>query len=208
MKIFIDESGDLGFSAKSSRWMIVTLLLTNSHRRVEKCVKKVHRGLRKKGKRVRELHAYHENEVTRKRVLSKIAELEDIQVIAVVLNKQKVYTRLRDQKGVLYNYVTNILLDRLNDSGVTEGVCNVEICIDQKETNKFMNDHFLGYLHQGTKSWKNDKVEIRLAYSHNEKCLQAVDFVSWAIFRKYEYGEYDYYNLIQNKLIKEDFLFK
>lgn len=51
MKIFIDESGDLGFSSGSSKWFVITMLLTSQHRKVEKCVKKVHRGLRKKDKK-------------------------------------------------------------------------------------------------------------------------------------------------------------
>lgn len=33
--------------------------------------------------------------------------------MTILLNKRKVYTRLQDEKVVLYNYVTNILLDRI-----------------------------------------------------------------------------------------------
>ena len=208
MKIFIDESGDLGFSTGSSRWFIVTLLLTSTHRKVEKCVKKVHKGLRKKDKKVKELHAYKEKDATRKRVLKLVSKVEDVQILTIVLNKDKVYTRLQDQKAVLYNYVTNILLDRLHTSGVIDDVEDVEICIDQKETNKFMNEHYLKYLQKGTQSWKQNRIDIRLAHSHNEKCLQAIDFISWAIFRKYERGDYDFYNLIQEKVVSENFLFK
>lgn len=146
--------------------------------------------------------------MTRKRVLSLISDVENVQILCVVLNKEKVYTRLQDQKSVLYNYVTNILLDRMNHTGVISGIEDIEICIDQKETSKFMNEYFLNYLRQGTASWKQNKIDIRLAQSHNEKCLQAIDFISWAIFRKYERGDYDYYNLIQEKIVSENFLFK
>lgn len=208
MKIFVDESGDLGFSSRSSKWFVVTLLLTSHHRKIEKCVKKVHGGLRKKERNVRELHAYHERDATRKRILGLISNVEDVQILCVILNKTKVYTRLQDQKSVLYNYVTNILLDRMNSSGVLGGVQDIDICIDQKETNKFMNDHFVRYLRQATSTWKQNRVDIRLAHSQNEKCLQAIDFVSWAIFRKYERGDYDFYNIIQNKIVDENFLFR
>ncbi len=40
LKTFFDESGDLGFSKKSSKWFIVTIVLTLKHRKMEKCVKK------------------------------------------------------------------------------------------------------------------------------------------------------------------------
>src|SRR3989338_2679238 len=46
--IFLDESGDLGFGERSSRWFMLTMVLTASHRQIEKCVKKTHRDLNKK----------------------------------------------------------------------------------------------------------------------------------------------------------------
>ncbi len=58
-KIFLDESGDLGFKPLSSDWFLFTLVLTNDHRKIEKCIKSVHKSLSKKYKNVRELHAYH-----------------------------------------------------------------------------------------------------------------------------------------------------
>jgi len=42
---------------------------------------------------------------------------------------------------------------------------------------------------------------------YEEKSLQAVDFVSWAIFRKYEYGDDSYYDLIKDKIMEENPLF-
>lgn len=50
--LFLDESGDLGFSERSSRWFILTIVLTTNHRKIEKCVKKAHRGLKKKYRNV------------------------------------------------------------------------------------------------------------------------------------------------------------
>ena len=51
------------------------------------------------------------------------------------------------------------------------------------------------------------KVVIKIKPSHTEKCLQAVDFISWAIFRKYERGDYEYYEIIKNRIIEENLLF-
>jgi len=36
-----------------------------------------------------------------------------------------------------------------------------------------------------------------------EKALQAADFASWSIFRKYEYGDEEYYKIIQQKIAEE-----
>ncbi len=48
---------------------------------------------------------------------------------------------------------------------------------------------------------------IALHKSHENKSLQAVDFISWAIFRKYEKGDYEYYEMIKSKIIDERLLF-
>ena len=40
-----------------------------------------------------------------------------------------------------------------------------------------------------------------------EKVLQAVDFISWAIFRKHEKHDDRYYNIIKNKIVEENPLY-
>ncbi|MEK6715633.1 MAG: hypothetical protein AABY43_06275 [Candidatus Omnitrophota bacterium] len=37
--------------------------------------------------------------------------------------------------------------------------------------------------------------------------LQVVDFISWAIFRKYEYRDESYYEMIRKKISEENPLF-
>jgi len=37
--------------------------------------------------------------------------------------------------------------------------------------------------------------------------LQAVDFASWTIFRKYEYGDRTYYEILKPKIVEENPLF-
>lgn len=205
--IFLDESGDLGFSERSSRWFVLTIALTNNHRRVEKCVKKVHRGLKNKFKKVKELHAYHSNDITRKRILKQLSEIDDLQVHCIVLNKKKVYVDLRNQKNYLYNYTANILLDRLYSKNNFKNDEQVLVYIDQRETNKFLKKNFEKYLTEGLIKRGSNGFKIRIKPSHTEKCLQAVDFVSWAIYRKYEHGDYEYYEIIKNKIISEGLLY-
>ena len=205
--IFLDESGDLGFSTRSSRWFVITVVLTSNHRRIEKCVKRVHKGLKKKYKRVKELHAYHSDAITKRRILRLLSEVDDLQIFCIVLNKRKVYIDLRRQKNYLYNYTANILLDRIYNRKIVKNDNKVLIYIDQRETNKFLKKNFEDYLSNNLIQRGNSNFEIKIKASHTEKCLQAVDFISWAIFRKYERGDYEYYNIVESKIIKENFLF-
>jgi hypothetical protein len=207
--IFLDESGDLGFDftkKRTSKYFIITFLFTNNKRPLEKAAKIIHRGLRKRYRlRTGVLHATREESITCLRFLRKLAEL-DCKVMAIYLNKAKVYTKLQHEKAVLYNYVTNILLDRLMTKRLVDK--NTPILIaSRRETNKFLNQNFKNYLSQQVKSNYQTKIEIQIKTPAEEKALQATDFVSWAIFRKYEYEDDTYYNIIKRLVVEENALF-
>ena len=136
-----------------------------------------------------------------------MSELDDIKILCVLLNKKKVYIDLQNQKNYLYNYTANILLDRLHNKEIFAGDEVIRLFIDQKDTNKFIRDNFESYLNAKLNNWQNDNITIKIKPSHTEKCLQAVDFVSWAIFRKYEMGDYEFYDIIKDKIIEEKLLF-
>jgi hypothetical protein len=46
--IFMDESGDLGFGERSSKWFLITIIVVDDDRTLERVVKKVWKSLRKK----------------------------------------------------------------------------------------------------------------------------------------------------------------
>ncbi|MEN9582051.1 MAG: hypothetical protein RL641_5 [Candidatus Parcubacteria bacterium] len=202
--ILMDESGDLGFSFEkgSSKFFIVTVIFADSKRRLEKIAKKTHGTLRKKYKHVGVLHAYAEMPVTRQRLLKAVGET-DANILAIILNKKKVYTKLKDEKAVLYNYVTNILLDRLFTKKPVPLDHEVHMIAAQRETNRFLNQNFKEYLANQASNTHKTKIKVEIATPSQEKSLQVADFVSWAIFRKYEYGDDSYYNLIKERIIEE-----
>ena len=205
--IFLDESGDLGFKPTSSKWFLFTIVLTNNHKKIEKVIKNIRKGLKKKYK-LKELHAYHADSIIRHRMLKKLSQLEDLKVLCIILNKKRVYVDLQNQKNHLYNYTANILLDRLHSKKLIKIDEPISLYIDKKDTNKFIRDNFEKYLKDNlVKRGNNGRIEIKIKPSHSEKCLQAVDFVSWAIFRKYERGDYEYYEDIKDKIVGEKLLF-
>jgi len=210
--IFLDESGDLGFNfkkRKTSKIFVVTCLFTENKRPIEKIVKKTHSELRKKYKRkFGILHCVKEKPITRQRLLKRLNE-KDCIIMTIYLNKKKVYTKLKDEKQVLYNYVTNILLDRIYSKKVIVIPIKdkVELIASRRETNKFLNENFENYLNRQVENRHKTDIKISIKIPSEEKILQAVDFVSWAIFRKYEYGDDSYYNIIKNKIVEENPLF-
>lgn len=205
--IFLDESGDLGFKEVSSQWFLFTIAITSNRRSLERVIKHARRKLLKKHKNVSELHAYHADKMTRRRVLEELANIDDLKVLCTVLNKKKVYVDLQSQKNHLYNYTANILLDRLHSRKIFDLGEPIYLCVDRKDTNKNIRKNFEQYIETSLREKKYGVVSMESKASYDDKSLQAVDFLSWAIFRKYERGDYEYYEMIKGKIIEENLLF-
>ncbi|OHB20715.1 MAG: hypothetical protein A2666_01640 [Parcubacteria group bacterium RIFCSPHIGHO2_01_FULL_47_10b] len=205
--IFLDESGDLGFKESSSTWFLFTIAMTSDARALERVIKKVWRPLKKKYKKLGELHASHEKDITRKRVLKQLSEVSDLKVLCVILNKKKVYVDLQNQKNYLYNYTANILLDRLHTKGMLHPKESVHLFVDRKDTKKRLRDNFISYLTSSMEKRRDGAFVLKLHSSYENKSLQAVDFISWALFRKYEHGDQEFYNIIKSKITDERLLF-
>ncbi len=205
--IYMDESGDMGFSDKSSKWFLFTLAIVDNERSMERVIKKVWKTIRKKNKHVGELHASQEKDITINRVLQLLSEIPDLRVVTIILNKKKVHLDLREQKNYLYNYTANIVLDRLINTRILDKNQTLSLFVDRKDTKKNLRDNFISYITEAMHQREHRKFKMTLTASQENKCIQAVDFISWAIFRKYERGDFEYYEIIRNKIIDEKLLF-
>jgi hypothetical protein len=209
--VFLDESGDLGFDfkkKKTSHFFVITFLFVKNKNLIEKIVKKIFRGFAKGELKCHPstLHCYKEKPKTRTKLLSSLST-KDCSIITIYLNKRKVYTNLRDEKQVLYNYVTNILLDRVCTKKLIPTDEPVFLVASRRETNKFLNENFKYYLENQVQNNHKIKIDVCIKSPCEEKCLQIVDFVCWSVFRKYEHGDNSYYNLIKQKIVEENPLF-
>lgn len=209
--IFLDESGDLGFDFKkkgTSKSFVVTLLFTENRRNIEKIVKKTFKSLPSKVKKKHPgcLHAVKESSKTRMKMFSLLNQ-QNISIIIIFLNKKKVYTRLQDEKHVLYNYVANILLDRIYTKKLIPLHGPIQLIASQRETNKFLNNNFKQYLESQIQNNHKLQLTIEIRPSHGDKCLQAVDFICWAAYRRIETGDSSYINIIRSKIVEESPLF-
>lgn len=209
--IFLDESGDLGFDftkQRTSKFFVVTVLFVEQKRSTEKVIRKVHAGLRKKYKiRTSMLHATKEEPVNITRVCRGLVD-KHCKLMTIYLDKSKVYTKLRDEKHVLYNYIVNILLDRILNRRLISKKDGVVLIASRRETNKFLNENFCDYLRQQIKNNHAAEIRVEIKTPAEEKCLQAADIASWSIFRKYEYGDDSYYQTLKPIIIEENALYK
>jgi hypothetical protein len=209
--ILLDESGDLGFNNQkqnTSKSFIVTFIFINQKRPIEKLVRNIHIHLRKKYKiRNSVLHAVREESNTITRMCKGLVE-KHVKIMTIFLNKSKVYTKLRDEKHILYNYIVNILLDRILSHKLINLNENIVLIASKRETNKFLNINFQDYLNRQIKNKHAIDIKIEIKSPAEEKCLQAVDIASWCIFRKYEFNDEKYYRFLKSVIVEENTLYK
>lgn len=209
--IFLDESGDLGFDfskKKTSKFFIITCIFTNKKRPIEKIIRKIFSGFSKKEIKSHngKLHFFKEKPSTRRKLLKMLNE-KDIDIKSIYLDKSKVFIPFHDEKHILYNYITNILLNEIYSNNNLTNSDTFEVVASQRETNRFLNDSFCKYIQKQAFDNHKIKVKVSIRTPHQEKCLQIADAISWTIFRNLEHKDNSYIEIIKNKSIKETPIF-
>ncbi len=206
--LFLDESGDLGFKHGSTRYFMISLVLTDDRRGLEKIVKRIFRGFSKTEKKSHGgvLHAYSETPQTRKKMLTLFHAHTQSHVFVICVDKEKVSADLHNKKHTLYNFTVGTLLKRLYVGGILLTDKKVCLIASRRETNKLLNENFITYLKKQTKKHNAD-MQITIRKQDEEKALQVTDIVSWAVFRKYEYQDDTYYSLLQDDIVEESMLY-
>jgi hypothetical protein len=210
--IFLDESGDLGFNLNksgTSENFIITFFVIKNKKPFDNIVKKTLAKMNKVERKSIQgvLHSYKLLPRRRKKILKSILEY-DFKLMVIRLNKSKVYTHLHNEKQVVYNYITNILLNRILDKKLIDTDQKVNLIASRRETNKFLNSNFKNYLKNKTQKNHSVDIDINIALSNKEKCLQIVDLISWSYFRHVEHKDSSYYNIIKETMKEEVVLFQ
>jgi len=123
-------------------------LFVEDKRPVEKIVRKIFSSFTKVEvkRHCGTLHCYKEHPRIKTKLFNLLKD-KNISVMSIYLNKRKVYTRLQDEKHVLYNYITNILIDRIMTKKLLSDT-TITLVASRRETNKFLNENFKNYLEQ------------------------------------------------------------
>ncbi len=192
--IFIDESGDLG--KYGSIYFTIVALATHLPVALGRITKKIRqRKLKKKLRELSEIKANNSTDAIKKSVLGMIAGC-DCSISAVVIPKAKVRDELFLHKERLYNYLCGLLFEHIS---LNTDV--VDITVDRKHGNLLLQEDFNRYVESRIKGkHRLLKVKIRHLESHASSALQAVDFVAWAVNRKFTHQDAAYYEIIKCKI--------
>ena len=204
--VFLDESGELGFGEKSSKYFIISLLSCDESElySLRRIIKKVRQKIvKKKIKKYPELKGNNSTDKVRLDVLNRFMQTKS-EIFVIILEKSKVYEYLKGKKNKLYNYISNLILNECSFDN--KSVC---LIVDKSKANRSLRDDFDNYIRRRL-SEKNafDKLIIKHENSQNEACLQVLDFVSWAIFRNYEHKDPTFLEVIKDKIVIKKEIFQ
>jgi len=182
--MYIDESGDLGFNVNSSKYIIITALVIDDYRELDKIVKNMRRNkFKKELTHMNELKAYKLHDYIRIHMLKKLNAIPNIKIYHVILQKSKVFSDyLKSDKHKLYNFIAGKLAHNILMNDIS-----MDIKIDKSKGNIFLQKDFNDYFKRKLEeSSKEIKCKIEHGYSHSWSGLQFADLLAWSCFQKYE----------------------
>jgi len=194
---FVDESGDVApFSG--SHFLVVALLSTTSARSIELHVKRAHK---KYGTSLSsgEMKAASSREVVVERLLHAIAQ-ESVAIVAVIVDKRDILRPPADAEDIYREAVTRAVRHAVSRWP------RVDVCLDKRYTTKRLRYRLEKKIREGIADLHQEVVIIRQEDSVAHKELQAVDYIAWAFFQKYERKNERFYQIIADKVIVEEII--
>ena len=205
--LFLDEAGN--FRGNRDRYFVLALFVTRYPRATKKCFVRA-----KQAKLPRKYRHYTEIKFSdrvipsrfKKHVLRQLVK-EDVRIYTLLFDKRNIPDELRQQgEGLTYCHLVGQLLE-LCPLAESEAI---HLFMDRRklkgltreEFNLDLKTHLLPQLRKGT------SFDIQHVDSTTSVNIQLADFVSGAIFQRYERGNSEYYDIIAEKIEVERELFR
>ena len=201
--IYFDESGDLGFDftkQKTSKHLLVVFLIIKEKTPIISLVKRVFKTLptARKQKNNGVLHAHYEKFSTIKKMLYNLS-IQNIKIATMRLDKRKLL--ILGNPNEIYTNIVISLLNKLYANGYIDNTDNIELIASRRNTSKYLNKQFTDNIIN--KVPEDIILDVSIVKPSDDKCLQAVDFISWSFWHKYENDDNTYSDIISHAVIDE-----
>ena len=209
--VFVDESGDLGFSKQSSPFFILgyAIMLNTNSTFIETKTYRLRKNMIRSGKLkgMEEFKFSRDSDTTKVRFLQKINTF-DLQLGAVVVSKDSVKQHLKSDKKLLYNYIAvheiidiiigQYLKPRSPYNNIIYTI-DKSTSISEDDFNEYCEDK-VKVLARPRKFVADIKTSIRHLDSKSHSCLQVADYLAGSISAKFTRNESKYYDMIKQKI--------
>lgn len=218
--IFVDEAGDMDFSLKGSKHYMFNFLVKKRPFKLHEHIANYRYDLLERNldpmveKRldIEAFHACEDNKYIRQRMFEIISTFtpDAVQVYSYILEKPKVNPEKRKEHGVFYvdnlTFATTQLLDKI-------GINQHFMIITDRLPLQANKNAMIKALKRGIKEYlKVNNKSVRYTIHHHcsasSSNLQIIDYIGWAINRKYEHTDDRYYEMIKHYLLAEEVMTK
>lgn len=203
--LYLDESGDLGFdfvNKKPSSFFTVCVLALKGRDNDRALAGAVRAVIRRKvffkrraapmelkgGSLPIEIKRYFYSQVSR----------VGFGLYAVTLDKRRVYSSLSVDKERMYNYLARQVLERVD---FRDAAVRVIMTIDKRSPRRGIVE-FNDYILTQVKSLIDPLVPLDIFHvpSQESPGLQAADMFAWGVYRKYERGDREWYDVFRGRI--------
>lgn len=205
--LYLDESGDLGFdfvNHQPSNFFTVSILAIRggeNRKIISNAVKRTIKNKvnnKKKKRLANELKAVSIPLSTKKYFLRHIQAAE-YSIYSLTFEKMKLFFDLVYNKARCYNWMTGLLLDKIDSFDTEVGVL---FTVDKSKT-KYEIKEFNDYIRKNLERKINPKISFDIKHrdSTTDPCLSAIDLFTWGFFRKYEQEDEEWFDCYKDKII-------
>lgn len=192
----LDETGDVGTKEGASAHFIVTVAVVGDMERLRRTVTRTRKRLDKRQRDIPEFKAFKTDPRIVRKLLTAIAETE-CEIIVVIADKQALPKR--DDPESIYRDLCARAARRC-----VERHQQISLILDKRYTDQKLIRKL------------NEAISLEVAEvtgmlvletprdSEQERALQAVDAISWAIFQKLERGDESFYSLVRECIALEE----
>lgn len=198
--IYIDESGDFGFSKKSTKTVIVVASFTDSEKVLTTWIKRIkRRKLIGKKSKISELKASQQKDEFLQYFYEHANKDLKFNIYGVVIDKAKISTKYIHEEGVIYLKA----IEKLVEISRSEISSSTIWYLDRRPVKKLD----WRFIQQSIRSKilslsTNDKAKIEIHSVDSERTvnIQFADFIAYAIFRSKEFGDNRWVNNIRSHI--------
>lgn len=207
----MDESGNFDFSVRGTKYLTISALSVTRPFPGFHQLSDLKYDLWEKGSKIEYFHASNDPRWLRDRVFNVIQNyLVKLKVDSLIIEKRKTYESLQHDRGRFYKKMIEILIRYVLQGHTWHYVHEIVLILDRipiEPQRSIIEASIKLAVGQWAKQTKG-RYFIYFLQSKSDLNLQVIDYINWAIYRKWEFDDPSDYNKISSCVTSEFDVFR
>jgi len=192
----LDEAGDVGYSEGASGHFLVVVVVVGNIELLRKAVTRTRKRLDKRRRDIPEFKAFKTDPRIKRRLLAKVSAT-GCEITIVAANKRK--QTAPDDPEFLYRDLCVRAARRC-----VEPYQEVTLILDKRYSHPSQTRELSKAISQGLHGLSGVLAIESPRDSQQERAIQAVDAVAWAVCQRLEYGDDSFYDLVKDRVVSDE----